>query len=108
MPILHLHIFLAALVCAATASAVACESWSPATERSAIAFHVTMATGASIREQHLYQRILSRLLWVDAWQISEMKRCTWKVLPDGEFGVFSVSVDHPNPARRLGCLRAGV
>ena len=100
-------IFLA-LGLAATTSEVAAESWSPALERSAIAFHVKMPTGAPIRQQYLYQEILRELLWLNTSQVTGMKPCVWKVLPEGEFGVFSVQVGHPNPSRRVNCLRAGV
>lgn len=37
-----------------------------------------------------------------------MKHCTWEVLPGTEFGVFSVWVVHPDPGRRMSCLRAAV
>ena len=97
-----------ALGLVATTSAVAGESWSPALERSAIAFHVKMPAGAPIRAQYLYQEILREWLWLSTRQVPGMKPCAWKALPQGEFGVFSVHVSHPNPIRRMSCLRAGV
>jgi hypothetical protein len=92
----------------ATTSAVAGESWSPGLERSAIAFRMKMPAGAHIRQQYLYQEILRELLWLNTRQVPGMKPCAWKMFPQGEFGVFSVQVGHPNPDRRMSCLRAAV
>jgi hypothetical protein len=104
----YLRVVFLALGLAATTSVVAAESWSPGLERSAIAFHVKMPARAPIRQQYLYQEILRELLWLGTLQVAGIKSCAWEVLPQSEFGVFSVWVGHPNPGRRIDCLRAGI
>lgn len=37
-----------------------------------------------------------------------MKPCAWGVLREGEFGALPFQVSHPDPGRRMNCLRAGV
>lgn len=99
---------LLALGLAATTSAIGGESSPPAPQRTAFAFHVKMPKGASIGAQHLYQEILGALLFLGTQQAPGMKSCEWEAGPMREFGVFSVRVRHPDPGRRVSCLRAAV
>ena len=66
-----------------------------------------MPEGTSAREQHLYQDILSELLRNDLGYPS-VKPCARRVQLWDLFGDFSLTVGHPNAARRLDCLRGAV
>jgi hypothetical protein len=78
---------------------------SPASERSWITYHVDMLKGVSFRAQHLHQEVLAVLLMDNASQLPNVRPCELKVRFLDGFGDFAIEAGHPNPARRLGCLR---
>jgi hypothetical protein len=87
---------------------VAADRWSPASEQTWIGYHVAMLEGVSFREQHLHQEALAALLMNDASELPSVRPCGLKVLFRDGFGDFAIGVDHPNPARRLDCLRGAI
>ena len=72
-------------------------------------FQLATSPERSIREQHLNQEILDRLLLAAA-RLPDVAPCELR-LPlaiDPLFGEFAVIVDHPSLARRVTCLRGVV
>jgi hypothetical protein len=84
---------------------IAAERWSPASELIWIGYHVAMLEGVSFRAQHLHQEVLAMLLVNNASQLRSVRPCELKVQFLDRFGDFAIGVGHPNPARRLDCLR---
>ncbi|MGH6755343.1 MAG: hypothetical protein ACREDP_24580, partial [Bradyrhizobium sp.] len=81
---------------------------SPASEQSWLTYHVDMPKGVSFREQHLHQEVLAVLLKDNASQLPNVSPCELKVRFLDGFGDFAVGAGHPNPARRLACLRGAI
>ena len=81
---------------------------SPASEQSWLTYHVDMPKGVSFREQHVHQEILAVLLKDNASQLPNVSPCELKVQFLDGFGDFAVGAGHPNPARRLACLRGAI
>ncbi len=79
------------------------------TDHSMMVYYVNAPAGASVREQYLYQVLLEELLQRLRFRDhAEARHCTWRVLPESQFGSFSLRVYHPSPTRRLACLRDAV
>jgi hypothetical protein len=87
---------------------VASWRWSPENEQSWISYHVALPEGASIREQHIHQEVLAELVMDNAGQLRGVSPCGLKVQFLDLFGDFAIGVSHPNPERRLDCLRGAV
>ena len=87
---------------------MAADRWSPASEMTWIGYHVAMLEGVSFREQHLHQEALAALLMNDASELPGVRPCGLKVLFRDRFGDFAIGAGHPNPARRLDCLRGAI
>jgi hypothetical protein len=85
---------------------IAAERWSPASEQIWIGYHVAMLEGASFREQYVHQEVLAALLMNNASQLPSVRPCGLKVQFLDLFGDFAIGVGHPNPARRIDCLRS--
>lgn len=81
---------------------------SPASEQSWLTYHVDMPKGVSFREQHVHQEILAVLLKDNASQLPNVSPCELRVRFLDGFGDFAVGAGHPNPARRLACLRGAI
>ena len=77
-------------------------------EQSWITYHVDMPRGASFREQHVHQEVLAALLMDSASRFPSVTPCGLKVRFLDGFGDFAVEANHPNPARRLACLRDAI
>jgi hypothetical protein len=91
-----------------SATTIAAGRSSPASEQSWLTYHVDMPKGVSFREQHVHQEILAVLLKDNASQLPNVSPCELKVRFLDGFGDFAVGAGHPNPARRLTCLRGAV
>ena len=91
-----------------TVISIAVDRWSPTGEQTWIGYHIAMLEGVSFREQHLHQEALAALLMNEASQLPDIKPCGLKVLFRDRFGDFAIGAGHPNPARRLDCLRGAI
>jgi hypothetical protein len=87
---------------------IAVERSSLAGERSWITYHVAMPRGVSFREQHVHQEVLAALLMGNASLRPNVSPCELKVRFLDGFGDFAIGAGHPNPARRLSCLRGAI
>jgi hypothetical protein len=81
---------------------------SPETEESWIVFHLAMPEKSSIRDQYIRQEVLAALLRSGAGLPPDIQSCAWRVRRGDLFGDFSITVNHPNPSRRLKCIRSAV
>jgi hypothetical protein len=84
------------------------ERWPPTTEQIWLSYHIDMPEGVSFREQHLNQDALAVLLANNASQLSGIKPCDLTVRYRDLFGDFAIGARHPNPTRRIECLRGAV
>jgi hypothetical protein len=91
-----------------TPTAIAAERQSPEIAESWIVLHLAMPERSSIREQYINQEVLAALLRNPFNQPPRLRSCEWRVERGDVFGDFSIRVGHPNPARRLECLRGAV
>lgn len=87
---------------------IAVGRWSPASEQSWITYHVDMPREVSFRAQHLHQEVLAVMLMDNASLLPNVSPCGLKVRFLDGFGDFAIVAGHPNPARRLGCLRGAI
>lgn len=88
-----------------TPTEIAAERQPPEIEESWIVLHLAMPERSSVREQYINQEVLAALLRNPLNQSPRLRSCDWRVQRGDVFGDFSIRVSHPNPVRRLECLR---